>query len=124
VAIYPISVVTASDALAVMQANGRRSLGTSDFELRQLAQESGGQAFFPLTLEELDGVYGAVADELSAQYALGYMPSPSRPSPPDGSFRRIQVRIPNYPEVRSRTRSGYYTPKTTRALLEPAGSAR
>ena len=44
----------------------------AEFVLRQLAQETGGRAFFVQKAEELTGVYGQIADELSSQYSLGY----------------------------------------------------
>ncbi len=56
-----------------------------------------------------------VAHELSAQYALGYVPKTERK---DGSFRRLSVRILSRPDVRSRTRTGYYSAGPTRVLNE------
>ena len=40
--------------------------------MRQLAQETGGRAFFPEKIEDLNGVYSQIADELASQYTLGY----------------------------------------------------
>ena len=40
--------------------------------LRQLAQETGGRAFFPDQVDELAGIYAQIADELSSQYTVGY----------------------------------------------------
>lgn len=74
-----------------------------DFELRKLAAESGGRAFFPVTLTELAGVYDSIAAELAHQYSLGYQ---STNSDFDGEFRRIGLRV-HAPGVTWRTRSGY-----------------
>jgi Ca-activated chloride channel family protein len=92
---------------AFEQARGSRYFSQSEFSMRTLAQETGGQAFFPLDIGELDGVYASIAKELASQYALGYTPKTVRA---DGRFRRIVVQLPANPEMRIRTRSGY-TPR-------------
>jgi Ca-activated chloride channel family protein len=75
----------------------------ADFELRKLAGETGGRAFFPVSLVELTGVYDDIATELSHQYSLGYQ---SSNAVHDGSFRRIALKV-SVPGVQWRTRSGY-----------------
>ena len=78
----------------------------SDFVLKQFAQETGGKAFFLTNAEELSTIYGAVADELSAQYTVGYA---SRNPRRDGRWRRIVVRVER-PNTIARTKQGYYGP--------------
>ena len=41
--------------------------------LRQIAEVTGGQAFFPAGVKELDKVYDQVLAEIRAQYTLGYL---------------------------------------------------
>jgi len=86
------------------QSRKSRYFSQTEFSMRVLAQETGGQAFFPLQIGELDGVYSAIARELASQYALGYTPKTSHQ---DGRFRRIVVQVNDRPEMRIRTRSGY-----------------
>ena len=74
--------------------------------LRQLAQETGGRAFFPSQISDLVGVYGQIADELSSQYTLGYT---SRNNRRDGAWRRIIVRVTR-PNTAARTKLGYFAP--------------
>jgi len=74
--------------------------------MRQLAQETGGRAFFPAKIDDLNGVYSEIADELASQYTLGYS---SRNSKRDGAWRRIVVQI-DKPNVTPRTKRGYYAP--------------
>ena len=76
----------------------------AEFVLRQLAQETGGRAFFPAQITDLTNVYGQIADELSSQYTLGYT---SRNSRRDGSWRRVVVRV-SRPGVSARTKLGYF----------------
>lgn len=78
----------------------------AEFVLRQLAQETGGRAFFSQKIEELKDVYGQIADELSSQYSMGYASKNPRR---DGAFRRIVVQV-NRPNVTARTKRGYYGP--------------
>ena len=78
----------------------------AEFALRQLAQETGGRAFFPNQVAELSKVYGQISDELSSQYTVGYT---SRNPRRDGAWRRIVVRV-NRPQLVARTKQGYFAP--------------
>ncbi|MDH4063806.1 MAG: VWA domain-containing protein [Acidobacteriota bacterium] len=78
----------------------------AEFVLRQLAQETGGRSFFVQQAEELRGVYGQIADELSGQYTMAYMPKNAKR---DGAWRRLQVQVAR-PNVTVRTKRGYYAP--------------
>jgi Ca-activated chloride channel family protein len=83
-----------------------RGFNNADFVLRQLAQETGGRAFFPSDVRELASVYGQIADELSSQYALGYTSNNTRR---DGTWRRIVVQVTR-PNATARTKQGYFAP--------------
>ena len=116
VAIFTISVISKFDAMQAEGQGGRRFLGDSDYSLKTLAKETGGRSFFPMELSELDGVYGSVADELSAQYALGYVrQSPSS----DGGYHKILVRVLSRADARPRTRMGYYSPRAAASFRTP-----
>ena len=84
----------------------RREFFEANFVLRQLAQESGGRAFFPEHADDLPEIYQRISDELSSQYALGYV---STNPLQDGRWRRIIVRV-DRPNVAARTKQGYYAP--------------
>ena len=84
----------------------RRGFREADFVLRQLAQETGGRAFFPEQAEDLPAIYQRISDELSSQYALGYI---SKNPLQNGRWRRIVVRV-DRPNVAARTKQGYYAP--------------
>ena len=102
VSIYTIGLQ--SKFAAARNASGRRYFSESEYSLKTLAQETGAQSFFPDRVSELKGVYAHIAQELSAQYSIGYSPTNTRP---DGRFRRIVVRITSRPELRPRARTGY-----------------
>jgi Ca-activated chloride channel family protein len=83
-----------------------RGFREAEFVLRQLAQETGGRAFFPKQASELPRIYEQISDELAAQYSLAYTPrNPRR----DGAWRRIVVRVTR-PNLVARTKQGYYAP--------------
>jgi len=76
----------------------------AEFVMRQLAQETGGRAFFPVRADDLTGVYAQIADELASQYTLGYTP---RNAKRDGAWRRVIVQTTR-PNVIPRTKRGYF----------------
>lgn len=80
---------------------------TGEFDLRRLAQETGGRLFTPKRPEDLSNVYTQIAQELTTQYVLGYL---SRNERRDGGWRTIAVRL-RRPQLVARTRAGYYAGK-------------
>jgi Ca-activated chloride channel family protein len=77
--------------------------------LQQIAQTTGGQAFFPSSLKSLDGVYEKVQAEIRAQYLLGYLSTNPKA---DGTWRKVEIKVvrPGLKDIKLRTRSGYYAP--------------
>jgi VWFA-related protein len=86
-------------------------VGKLDFSarsaLKRLAEETGGDAFFPKTVEELPDVYARIAELLRSQYLLWYI-SPS--GKPFEAFREIRVEV-DRDDVEVRTIRGYYPGK-------------
>jgi VWFA-related protein len=78
----------------------------AEFVMRQLAQETGGRSFFPAKIDDLNGVYAEIGDELASQYTLGYS---SKNGKRDGAYRRIVVQV-DRANVTPRTKRGYYAP--------------
>jgi Ca-activated chloride channel homolog len=101
---------TAIYAIGLKQSGGGRDFKEAEFVLRQLSQETGGRAFFPGSVIELAKIYEQISQELSSQYALGYM---SKNQARNGAWRRLSVRIAR-PNMVGRTRLGYYAPGGTR----------
>ena len=83
-----------------------RGFREAEFVMRQLAQETGGRSFFPAKIEDLDGVYSQIADELASQYTIGYTSKNTRNN---GAFRRVVVQVAK-PNATPRTKRGYYAP--------------
>jgi Ca-activated chloride channel homolog len=76
--------------------------------MESMSLQTGGKAFVPEKLEDLEAVFRQIADELQAQYLFGYYSSDERA---DGGFRKITVRAPTRSDLRVRARQGYYAPK-------------
>jgi Ca-activated chloride channel family protein len=77
--------------------------------LQQMAELTGGRAFFPTSLKMLDGVYEEVLAEIAAQYSLGFV---SLDDTADGAWREVEIRLtrPDLRAARIRTRKGYFAP--------------
>jgi len=75
--------------------------------LQILAQKTGGIAFFPKTLDEVDEISKTVAHDIRNQYSIGYKPSNGKTA---GGYRviRVEARAPGYHKLSVRTKSGYY----------------
>jgi Ca-activated chloride channel family protein len=78
-------------------------------DMSALASGTGGAAFLPEGVEDLDEAFSQIAADLRAQYLLGYYSTAERA---DGRFRRISVRVPRRPDLRLRARQGYYASRT------------
>lgn len=87
--------------------------------MKALSEASGGAAYFPKAVTDIDTLSSQVAHEIRNQYILAYSPSEQAL---DGTFRRVQVqaRGPGRPTVR--TRSGYYATKDQKPAPTPTPS--
>ena len=74
--------------------------------LRALAEITGGEAFFPGVLKDLDATYARVVNEIRAQYTVGYLSANTRT---DGSWRKVEIKVTR-PGLKVRTRRGYFAP--------------
>lgn len=74
--------------------------------LKRLAEETGGKAYFPNSLEELNAIARDIASELRTQYLVSYSPSNEVR---DGKFHSIKVVVDDGPNKQKRiaiTRTG------------------
>jgi VWFA-related protein len=77
--------------------------------LLQMAELTGGQAFFPTSVKELDEVYGKVLAQIRAQYTIGYVSTNAKT---DGSWRKVEIKLTRKDDrsLRPRARKGYFAP--------------
>lgn len=79
-----------------------------DKVLKYLTAETGGRAFFPFKVEDLEVSFENLASELRHQYNLSYRPEPLVA---DGLFHPIDLRVRNRKDLVVHARRGYYAPK-------------
>jgi Ca-activated chloride channel homolog len=81
--------------------------------LQSLADSTGGVAFFPKGLDEVEEITRTVAHDIRSQYTIGY--TPNNPKQNSG-YRTIHVtaQAPGYRQLTVRTRSGYYAGEAVR----------
>ena len=77
--------------------------------MEQIAGQTGGAAYIPKTMPELEHAFQQIAADLAQQYVLSYYPGEERR---DGSFHLIDLRLRSRKDVRVRARRGYYSPKS------------
>ena len=106
-AIYTIGVFSDDD-----RKNDKRMVRHSKKVLEELAEATGGQAYFPDSLSDVTPICEHVASEIRNQYTLGYYPTNSAK---DGTFRQVRVDVlppEHMGKLTVRTRTGYYSPKS------------
>lgn len=117
-AVTIFTIVPASEVELEPYERVTRDAPGAEFNLRTLARETGGRAFTPARAEDLSGAYRQIADELGQQYWLAYLAPTST-----GGFRRVSVQVVSQPQLRARTRSGYFAATPRRSDLRPPTAA-
>ena len=100
VAIYTISTNSSANFETRAQRRG-------DDTLETFAEETGGQAFLPLRLEQLALTFQNISEALRSQYTITYI---STNLARDGSYREIRL-DPNDNDYEVKARRGYYAPR-------------
>jgi Ca-activated chloride channel homolog len=77
--------------------------------LMQLAEATGGQAFFPTSMADVASAYDKVVAQIRAQYSLGFA---STNAVQDGGWRKVEVKLkrPDLRNARILSRKGYFAP--------------
>ena len=76
-------------------------------ELADIAETTGGTAFFPFSVKDLNRIYEQVLGEVRSQYTIGYISTNEKT---DGAWRKVKVKITRADAkgLRVRARKGYY----------------
>jgi Ca-activated chloride channel homolog len=108
-----LDLVKASDVtiygVGVLDRQSTQIRSEQQIVLRQIAETTGGQVFFPPSIKELDKVYEQVVAEIRAQYTLGYVSSNGNTN---GAWRKVEIKVkrPEAKDLRIRSRKGYFGP--------------
>ena len=126
VVIYTISTSTQWIQLSQTNpekvANRKTHLTEGDKILQDLADETGGRAFFPYHVDDLDQSLQDIGDELRNQYSIAYIPTHSQF---DGKYHKIRIEVPEHKGYQVRARRGYFAKANTNGPTgtTPSGSA-
>ncbi len=98
-------------AVGLLNEEEKRAARHAKKDLTTLASETGGAAFFPNSVEEVQAICSLMARDIRNQYVLAYYPTNLAR---DGTFRSVHVELVNPPHANGklsvRTRLGYYAP--------------
>ena len=110
-------------AIGFLEHQGSGERQTQRLRLTQLADESGGRAFFPSSMRQIGEAYEKVLAEIRGQYSLGYV---STKTARDGRWRKVEVSIarPELKGLRVLTRRGYFAPLAESAGPSPSTATR
>jgi Ca-activated chloride channel family protein len=127
VVIYTISTSTQwvqlSQTDPLKLADRKTHLTEGDKILQDLAEETGGRAFFPYHVDDLDQSFQDIGDELRNQYSVAYIPTNSIL---DGKYHKIRIEVPDHKGYQVRARRGYFAKARadSNANPNPAGAKK
>jgi Ca-activated chloride channel family protein len=116
--IYTIGLLGSEEPGGLFKIHGSSARRAAKI-LENLAEATGGQAYLPKSLDEVEGTCEQVAHDIRNQYTLAYYPSNTRK---DGTFRAVRVDAfasGSHAKLAVRARPGYYAPSAN----APAGKA-
>ena len=97
-------------SIGLLFGTEKAEAGRAREALQRLSQETGGIAYFPNSLQDVDSIAAAVARDIRDQYTIGY--HSTKPASL-GGYRvvRVEAKAPKHGKVIVRTRRGYYAKK-------------
>ncbi len=103
-----LEMVHKADAVVYSISTNIRKIETEgDKVMRYFAQETGGQAYFPMEAADLGQPFANIANELRHQYNVLYRPEPLKN---DGQYHPVDIRLKSRKDLVVRARRGYYAP--------------
>jgi VWFA-related protein len=105
-----LAIETAQRAEVIIYAISTDDSGLilrGDKALQQLADATGGRAFFPFKMKDIKNSFAAIEDELRSQYVVSYKPADFDA---DGRYRSIEITALKK-DLQVRARKGYYAPR-------------
>ena len=120
VVIYTISTSTQWISLSQTDPSklGDRKYHLTDGDkiLQELAEETGGRAFFPYHVDDLDQSFQDIGDELRNQYSIAYLPTNYVL---DGRYHKIRIEVPEHKGYQVRARRGYFARANANVPVTP-----
>ena len=115
-----MTLIRASDATVYSVGFLEHSRGRIEerAHLTQIAEATGGQAFFPTSMKDIDAAYDKVVAQIRAQYSLAYSSTNTKQ---DGAWRKVEIKVtrPDLKGLKVMSRRGYFAP-----YQEPLGKTK
>ena len=108
-----ITMLRASDAtvyaIGFMQHQSMASRAEQRQRLTQITVETGGEAFFPTEMRQIEEAYAKILKQIHAQYTVGYVSTNTRH---DGRWRKVEIKVrrPDLQGAKVQARKGYFAP--------------
>jgi Ca-activated chloride channel homolog len=119
--IYTIGLLGSEEPGGLFKIHGGSARRAAKI-LEKLADATGGQSYFPKSLDDVQSTCEQIAHDIRNQYTLAYYPSNARK---DGTFRNVRVDAfasGSHSKLAVRTRPGYYAPKISATTAASAAS--
>ncbi len=107
------------------EADSKQAAKQAHDALETLSEETGGIAYFPRSLDEVQGVAQQIARDIRNEYVLGYNPPPASAAVQYRTVR-VEAQAKGYARLIVRTRKGYYAKAhalTTTSSPAPAAAS-
>jgi Ca-activated chloride channel homolog len=95
-------------AIGLLTEEEKKDANAAKRALNLLVESTGGLAFYPKDVSEVEKIAHEVAHDIRNQYTITYSPTNQTL---DGSFRQIKVAVKSTANATARTRLGYYATK-------------
>ena len=118
--IYTIGLLGSEEPGGLFKIHGGSARRAAKI-LEKIAEATGGQPYFPRSLEEVQSTCEQIAHDIRNQYTLAYYPTNGKK---DGTFRNVRVDAfsnGNHAKLAVRTRPGYYAPKANATTASASG---
>jgi Ca-activated chloride channel family protein len=108
-----VTSIRASDVtiytVGLLENQGGNARFEQRMRLEEIAAESGGRAFFPLAMKQIDDAYDKILAQIRSQYSLGYLSTNTRR---DGTWRKVEVKVKRQGlgNLQVQARKGYFAP--------------
>jgi VWFA-related protein len=77
---------------------------TAERRMQEFAAQTGGEAYIPKTVDDLDNTFAQISADLAQQYILSYYPASDKR---DGKYHQLTVRVRTNQSTRVRSRKGF-----------------
>jgi len=104
-------------AVGLLSEEDHKAAANAKHQLNALSEATGGEAFYPREVSEVEPIAHQVARDLRSQYTIEYTPTNASM---DGTFRKIRVAVRAPGSPTARTRTGYYATPGQATTSEPA----